>query len=104
MLILNIVGPLSSHADKITLAYFFTETEIGVNAICLSIIAFIPTVLSPVNSIFAPIISELHTNKNNELLKYYYQNSSKYIFILTYPLIVFLAFFRKCNEYFWKDF
>ena len=95
MLILNIVGPLSSHADKITLAYFFTETEIGVNAICLSIIAFIPTVLISVNSIFAPIISELHTNKNNELLKYYYQNSSKYIFILTYPLIVFLAFFSE---------
>ena len=95
MLILNIVGPLSSHADKITLAYFFTETEIGVNAICLSIIAFIPTVLISVNSIFAPIISELHTKKNNELLKYYYQNSSKYIFILTYPLIVFLAFFSE---------
>ena len=105
MLILNIVGPLSSHADKITLAYFFTETEIGVNAICLSIIAFIPTVLISVNSIFAPIISELHTKKNNELLKYYYQNSSKYIFILTYPLIVFFGiFFRKCNEYFWARF
>ena len=95
MLILNVFGPLSSHADKIILAYFFSETEIGINAICLTLIAFIPTVLISVNSIFTPIISELYTKNNKVLLKYYYQNSSKYIFILTYPLIVFLAFFSE---------
>lgn len=95
MLITNTVGLLHSQGDKIVLAYYLSTKELGVYAVVLTILAFVPTVLVSVNAIFTPIISQLFTEEKFDELKFYYQTSAKYIFILTFPLIVFLFLFRE---------
>ena len=95
MLIINIMGPLSAQADKILLAYYFSAAEIGINAVIITIISFVPIFLISVNSIFSPIISELVTKNNFQDLNTYFQKAATYIFALSYPLIFFLIIFKN---------
>jgi O-antigen/teichoic acid export membrane protein len=63
--------------------------------VTLTIAAFIPLVLTSVNSIFSPIISQLHSQNKLKDLAYYFQLSGKYIFLLSFPLMVFIFLFSK---------
>lgn len=95
MLLINTVGILQGQGDKILLAIYLTTTDLGIYSIVLALTVFVPTILVSVNSIFTPIISQLHTENRMHELKKYYQASCKYIFVLTLPLIVFLIVFNQ---------
>lgn len=95
LLITNSVLALGRHGDKIVLVYFLSTFELGIYSVTLTIAAFIPLVLTSVNSIFSPIISQLHSqNKLNELA-HYFKLSGRYIFLLSFPLMVFIFLFSK---------
>jgi O-antigen/teichoic acid export membrane protein len=95
MLIMNTVGLLQGQGDKILLAIYLSTTDLGIYSIVLALTAFVPTILVSVNSIFTPIISQLYSENKIIELRRYYQLSSKYIFVLTFPLIAFLAVFSE---------
>jgi len=95
MLLINTIGLLQAEGDKILLVIYLSTTDLGVYSIALTLTAFVPTVLVSVNAIFTPIISQLHTENRILELKKYYQVSCKYIFVLTFPLIVFLIVFNQ---------
>ena len=61
----------------------------------LTIATFVPLVLSSVNSIFSPIISQLYSQNKLKELKYYFQLSGRFVFILSFPLIVFIFIFSE---------
>ena len=95
ILIINSTILLQNHGDKLLVAAFLSTTELGVYSVILSIAVFVPTVLVSVNSIFSPIISQLSTQQKTEELGAQYQNTSRYIFILSFPLVVFILLFRE---------
>ena len=73
--------------------YYLSTYELGIYSVVLTIAAFIPLVLTSVNSIFSPIISQLHAEDKLNELNYYFQLSGRYVFILSFPLMVFLFLF-----------
>ena len=95
LLITNSVLALGRHGDKIVLVYFLSTFELGIYSVTLTIAAFIPLVLTSVNSIFSPIISQLHSQNKLKDLEHYFQLSGKYIFLLSFPLMVFIFLFSK---------
>jgi O-antigen/teichoic acid export membrane protein len=95
LLITNSVLALGRYGDKIVLVYFLSTFELGVYSVALTIAAFIPLVLTSVNSIFSPIISQLHSQNKLNDLAHYFQLSGRYIFLLSFPLMVFIFLFSK---------
>ena len=95
VLITNCVVALRSHGDKIVLIYYLSTFELGIYSVVLTISTFIPLVLTSVNSIFSPIISQLHSENNLKDLAYYFQISGRYIFTLSFPLMVFIFSFSE---------
>ena len=95
LLITNSVLALGRHGDKIVLVYFLSTFELGIYSVTLTIAAFIPLVLTSVNSIFSPIISQLHSQNKLNDLAHYFKLSGKYIFLLSFPLMVFIFLFSK---------
>lgn len=95
LLITNSVLALGRHGDKIILVYFLSTFELGIYTVTLTIAAFIPLVHTSVNSIFSPIISQLHSQNKLNDLAHYFQLSGKYIFLLSFPLIFFIFIFSK---------
>ena len=95
LLVTNIVAALRNHGDKIILVYYLSTFELGIYSVVLTIASFIPLVLTSFNSIFSPIISELYTKNNLKKLVFYFQLSGRYVFILSFPLIVFLFLFSN---------
>ena len=95
LLITNSVIALSRHGDKIVLVYYLSTFELGIYSVVLTIATFIPLVLTSVNSIFSPIISQLHSQNKLDDLVYYFQLSGRYVFTLSFPLMVFIFIFSK---------
>ena len=95
LLITNSVLALGRHGDKIVLVYFLSTFELGIYSVVLTIAAFIPLVLTSVNSIFSPIMSQLHSQNKLNDLAHYFQLSGRYIFLLSFPLMVFIFLFSK---------
>lgn len=105
MLVIELLGVLQNHGEKIMLVYFLSTSDLGVYSIVLSIGAFIPTILISVNSILSPIVSQFHEKNEINKLSYYYKLSTKYVFILTFPLIAFLTLYSKnILQFFGPDF
>tara|TARA_B110000908_G_scaffold33277_1_gene39811 strand:+ start:778 stop:2256 length:1479 start_codon:yes stop_codon:yes gene_type:complete len=105
MLVIEVLGVLQNHGEKIMLVYFLSASDLGIYSVVLSVVAFIPTILVSVNSIFSPIVSQFHEKNEMDKLSYYYKLSAKYIFILTFPLIAFLALYCKnVLQFFGPDF
>ena len=95
MLLINTIGLLQGQGDKILLAIYLTTTDLGVYSIALTLATFAPLALASVNAIFTPIISQLHTENKMVELKKYYQASCKYVYVLTFPLIMFFVIFNQ---------
>jgi O-antigen/teichoic acid export membrane protein len=95
ILITNSVIALGRHGDKIVLVYFLSTFELGIYSVVLTIATFIPLVLTSVNSIFSPIISQLHSQNKLDDLAHYFQLSGRYVFTLSFPLMVFIFIYSK---------
>ena len=95
MLIIEVLGVLQNHGEKIMLVYFLSTSELGIYSIVLSVVAFIPTILISVNSILSPIISQFYEENDLNNLSFYYRLSAKYVFIFSFPLIAFLLLYSK---------
>jgi O-antigen/teichoic acid export membrane protein len=95
MLVIVVLGVLQNHGEKIMLVYFLSTSDLGIYSVVLSIVAFIPTILNSVNSIFSPMVSQFHEKNEIEKLSYYFKLSVRYIFILSFPFIAFLTLYSK---------
>ncbi len=89
------LGFVLSQADTIVLGHYLLAKQVGVYAVAMALIGFVPIALNSVNQIFSPIISELHTSGNRALLQQLYATITKWILILTFPLAMTVAVFSR---------
>jgi O-antigen/teichoic acid export membrane protein len=75
-----------SQADKIVLGYYLDATQVGIYAVAMALVGFVPVALQSVNQIFSPDIAELHATGNHSLLQRLYSTLTKWILALTIPL------------------
>jgi O-antigen/teichoic acid export membrane protein len=94
-----------SQSDKIVLGFYLNATQVGIYAVAMAVVGFVPIALQSVNQIFSPTISELHATGNRLLLQQLYSTLTKWILLLTLPLALTVIFFsRSLMEVFGKGF
>src|SRR6266852_2576665 len=84
-----------SQTDKIVLGCYLAPKEVGIYAVAMALVGFVPIALQSVNQIFSPMIAELHAGGNRILLQKLYATLTKWIVILTIPLALTIAVFAR---------
>jgi O-antigen/teichoic acid export membrane protein len=84
-----------SQADKIVLGYYLSATQVGIYAVAMALVGFVPVALQSVNQIFSPGIAELHATGNHSLLQRLYTTLTKWILALTIPLGLTIIIFAR---------
>jgi len=96
---------LGSQTDKILIGFFLNAREVGIYAVAMGMVAFVPSILKAVNQMFAPTIAELHAAGEHAVLARLYQTLTKWILGLTIPLILTIALFsHPLMRIFGRDF
>lgn len=96
---------LLAQVDKILIGFYITVREVGIYAVVMAIVAFVPIALQSVNQIFAPTIADLHSRGERELLGRLFQSLTKSVIGFTLPLtVVLIVFARPVVNVFGPDF
>ena len=82
-----------AQTDKIVLGYYLDARRVGIYAVAMALVGFVPIALDSVNQIFSPIISELHAADNHAVLQQLYSTLTKWVMILTIPLAITMIIF-----------
>ena len=94
-----------AQADKILIGFYTNAREVGIYAVAMAIVAFVPVALQSVNQIFSPTIADLHSRGEQALLSRLFQTLTKWILGLTLPLAtVTILFARPLMRIFGPDF
>ena len=100
-----VLGFITGHADTVVLGRYRSLSELGVYALASAVVAFVCIILTSVNQIFGPIIADLYSRQQLDLLSRMYQTLTKWILGLTLPLAaVIMVFARPIMNVFGKDF
>lgn len=84
-----------AQGDKIVLGFYMSPAQVGIYALAMGLVAFVPIALQSVNQIFAPIIAELHGNGNHEVLQQLYATLTKWILVVTLPMAFTMIVYAK---------
>ena len=102
---LSILEFLLAQTDKILLGFYLNPREVGIYAVAMAVVAFVPIGLQSVNQIFSPTIADLHARGQRELLGLLFQTLTKWIFAFTLPLaIAVVTFAQPLMRMFGNDF
>ena len=80
-------------ADKILLGRYLDVGQVGIYAVAMALVGFVPIALQSVNQIFSPTISELHATGNHSMLQLLYATLTKWVLVLTIPLALTMVVF-----------
>ena len=96
---------LMSQADKILIGFYLNAREVGIYAVAMALVAFLPIVLQSVNQIFSPTIADLYARGQIELLGRIFQTLTKWILGFTLPLAAGMIIFAPAlMRIFGRDF
>jgi O-antigen/teichoic acid export membrane protein len=84
-----------TQTDKIVLGCYLNPAQVGIYAVAMGMVAFVPIALQSVNQTFAPTIAELHANGNHEVLQQLYATLTKWILVLTLPMAFTMIVFAR---------
>src|SRR5206468_12945905 len=82
-------------ADKIILGYYLSAAQVGIYAVAMALVGFVPVALQSVNQIFSPAIAELLATGNDSMLQRLYAILIQYIMSLNYLFVLTILFFSK---------
>ena len=100
-----LLGFVMVHAETIILGRYRDAHVLGVYAVASAVVAFVCIILNSVNQIFGPIIADLYSRAQHEVLARMYQILTKWILGLTLPLAgVVVIFARPIMGIFGRDF
>ena len=86
---------LLAQSDKIVLGYYLDAKRVGIYAVAMALVGFVPIALDSVNQIFSPIISELHAADNLAVLQKLYATLTKWVIALTIPLALSMIVYAR---------
>jgi O-antigen/teichoic acid export membrane protein len=91
--------------DRVALGVYRGAHDVGIYAVVASIVAYETIFLQSVNQIFAPVIADIHTRGEGEVLGRLFQTLTKWILGLTLPVaIVVICYAPAIMRIFGHDF
>jgi O-antigen/teichoic acid export membrane protein len=92
-------------SDRVALGFYRGPREVGIYAVAAAVVAYETIILHSVNQIFAPVITDIHTRGEFQLLGRLFQTLTKWMLGLTFPLaIVVITYARPIMRIFGHDF
>lgn len=92
LLLVGFLSMLIMWTDTLMLGYFKTASEVGVYRAAAQVALLLTMGLAAINSIFAPMIAELHHQKLFQTLCELFKVSAKWSFYLTIPFFLLILF------------
>ena len=93
--VLTAVQFVLSQADNIVLGLYLSPKQVGIYAVAMALVGFVPVALQAVNQIFSPTIAELYATEKYTLLQRLYSTVTRWIIALTLPLALTLIFISR---------
>lgn len=84
---------LMVQSDRVALGVYRGARDVGVYAVVVSMVAYETIFLQSVNQIFAPVIADIHSRGETEILGRLFQTLTKWILALTLPLAFVIIFY-----------
>jgi O-antigen/teichoic acid export membrane protein len=81
--------------DRIFLGYFFPSESVGIYQAISQFSVLFSVILSSFNSIFSPIIVQLHSNKDLTSLEEFYRIITKWVVYITSPIFLVIFFYSS---------
>lgn len=85
----------TAQVDKVAIGFFRNPRELGIYSVAAALVAYLPLFLMSVNQIFAPTIASLHTRGEHALLSRLFQNLTKWVTGLSFPLVLVVVIFSQ---------
>ena len=82
-----------SQTDKILLGWYLNIKQVGIYAVALALVNFVPLFLQAVNQIFGAVIADLYARRQVQQLQRLYQSLTKWVLAATLPLALVLIIF-----------
>lgn len=95
MMGMNGLSFLTTKVDQVLLGILLPVEQVGVYSIAMTSALFVPILLSSLNSIFGPIIAELHARGETALLQRLFQTTTKWCLGVTWPLVAVVLLFSQ---------
>jgi O-antigen/teichoic acid export membrane protein len=101
----NILEFVMAQSDKIMIGHYLNARDVGIYAVAMALVGFVPIVLQSVNQIFSPVIADLHARQDQATLRRLFQTLTKWSLGLTLPLAaVMIIFAPVLMRVFGRDF
>jgi O-antigen/teichoic acid export membrane protein len=95
MFAVSLLGFFSGQADRLALGIYLDAEQVGIYSVALTTAAYIPMLLTSVNSIFGPTIADLYARGQMQLLEQMFQTLTKWVTAVTIPLVVTIIVFAR---------
>jgi len=93
MLSISVVSRMMNRSDILIMGLFLSSDKIGIYKVSLSLAVLMSFLHNATNSIFAPIISDLTSNKNIKTLQKVYSTVTKWVVTASIPMLIsFMVF------------
>lgn len=83
------------YADKIILGMYKTPTDVGIYTAALTIATLVLFIYTAFSFNSRPVLSEYYAVKDIESMQKLYSSITKWIFLLTFPIIIYFIFYSK---------
>ncbi|MFC2150766.1 oligosaccharide flippase family protein, partial [Calditrichota bacterium] len=95
MFLISIFSLLLARVNHVLLSINLDTESVGIFSTVVTTILYVPLLLTSVNSIFAPIIAELHSSGDHKLLGTLFKTITKWISGFTFPLVFTIILYRE---------
>ncbi len=77
------------------LGYFKTASQVGIFNVALPTVNLVVTVPFAITALFVPIVTNLFARKKIDFIKQIYKTTSRWIFLINFPLFLLMVLFSK---------
>ena len=93
----NIMNQLRGRMDIFLIGFFLSSGKVGIFTVALTLASMLNIFLSSIVTIFNPVASELYGKGDIDKLSEIFSMSLKWLFILVFPVMLFLVFFSESS-------
>jgi O-antigen/teichoic acid export membrane protein len=93
LIFISFMGVILSRIDKIMVGIYMSSEQVGIYSIGAKVAILVSFLRTSSNQVFTPLISELYSNNDLEMLEDLYSTITKWIIIFTLPVVITMTFF-----------
>lgn len=95
LILISFMNIILHRIDRIMLGIYMTSEAVGIYNIAAAVAGLITFLLVSLNMIFSSVVSEVYSTKRMKILGDLYSTITKWLIILTLPVVISIVFFSE---------